>query len=100
MILAALRQKFRERGAVGFAIDASELAAACAIIGCWSLAMAGASVVAAVVGPPVLALDVLAHPGATSCRNAEEQEPPEARWGENVLAGEGCRNAEEPSCDS
>ena len=83
MILAALRQKFASRGAIGFAADAVELSGACAVVGACSFAMAGAAIAVAVVGTPLLALDLLARPDGlppstdekTSCRNAEEAYP-------------------------
>lgn len=87
MILAALRAKFAARGPLGFASDAAELALACTIVGVSALAMAGAALAAAVVGTPVLALELLARPEpsdrpsntddcaaeSTSCRNGEER---------------------------
>lgn len=80
MIWQALRQKFAARGALGFAADATELGIACAVTGAISIGMAGAAFVAAVVGPPLLALELLARPddlpsstdNEASCRNAED----------------------------
>lgn len=90
MILAALKQKLRARGPLGFPTADAELAVACAVIGLEAFAIAGAAAtvaVAAVVSSPALALELLTRPRAgsdvpsstddfaaeeTSCRNAEE----------------------------
>ena len=80
MIWSALKEKFASRDPFGFASDAGELALACVYVGACSLVMAGAAVVVAVVGTPLLVLELLAGTEeATSstddgapCRNGED----------------------------
>jgi len=52
-ILQALVSKYRERGALGFAADARDLAIGCGVVGIYSLALAGAAVAGLAVALPV-----------------------------------------------
>lgn len=86
MILAALRDKLRARGPLGFAADAAELACACGVIAAWSTLCGAGAVTVVVVAAPFVAWELLTRPSAprahrcdaacasaqTSCRYAEE----------------------------
>lgn len=64
MILAALRQKLRARGALGFAADATELAFGCFVVGVYQFVLAGGAVAGVVVSLPLLAFEILVRPRA------------------------------------
>ena len=52
-LLQALVSKYRDRGALGFAADARDLAIGCGVVGIYSLALAGAAIAVVVVALPV-----------------------------------------------
>jgi hypothetical protein len=68
LIWQALRSKFEQRGALGFAADAFELAVASGVNATWSgLCVAGALTVL-FVGAPFAAWELLARAPAGECR--------------------------------
>ena len=52
-LLQALVSKYRDRGALGFAADARDLAIGCGVVGLYSLALAGAAIAGVAVALPV-----------------------------------------------
>lgn len=62
MILSAIRQKLAQRGPLGFARDAAELALACTVVGVYQLALAGGAVAGVVVALPLAAWECATKP--------------------------------------
>jgi hypothetical protein len=63
VILDALRAKLRDRGPLGFARDAAELAASCYVVAVWQVALGAAAIGAGVVAAPFIAWDLLVRRG-------------------------------------
>jgi len=68
MIAAALLDKLRARGPIGFATDAAELAAACTVVAAWSALCAAGALAVVVVAAPCAAWELLTRAPAGTCR--------------------------------
>ena len=51
--------KWRQRGALGFAADARDLAIGCGVVGVYSLALAGAAIAGVAVALPVALVECM-----------------------------------------
>ena len=59
MIARLLIDKYRDRGALGFAADARDLAIGAGVVGIYSLALAGAAIAGVAVALPVALVECM-----------------------------------------